>query len=267
MTAARIAIVFSLVAFATSAGALEFRGNTHSPLGAAVLALTGVPPGESLVVSNIGSSGDDGVLIEPAEPQSSFEITYATFASSGFTIQHRATDTAGGKSFIITSVQHAASEPIEYEAGGQAGDSYSTSFYSGPVLVYQSPPAAPGILAESVLIPQDVVLLPGTSGDAFSIEFILPVPEELVYVPEQQSFTGDRIVIERIETGGAAAGPPLSMDEIYVTAADLPGITISNETPAPASIPILGPWGTAILVCALGAARWRTTQSAVSTKS
>ena len=79
-------------------------------------------------------AGDGETKIRMEEEEVPHDVVYAastckTFTPGGkFTVAVHRSSSEEGKTFVIASIQHSATEPMAYEAGGAVGEDYSNTF-------------------------------------------------------------------------------------------------------------------------------------------
>ncbi|MFN0059959.1 MAG: hypothetical protein ACKVX7_15990 [Planctomycetota bacterium] len=146
-SAAALALLVSALALTVPAqaqpGALVYEGSTHSPLGAATLTLD---PAQRLIVSNIGSSGEDGVSIQLASFRGWTTATDVDVDAMfvGASMSAAATGSDGSGALITlaeATVTRVTSEEFVFSGdgggGGAAGDTMRV--YFGGQLVHEEP--------------------------------------------------------------------------------------------------------------------------------
>lgn len=87
------------------------------------------------------SDGDAEVKVRMEEEEAAHDVVTAagtckSFTPGGkFTVTSHRSSSEEGKPFVITAIQHAATEPLAYETGGAVGEDYSNSFTCIPASV------------------------------------------------------------------------------------------------------------------------------------
>jgi hypothetical protein len=239
---------------------IDYHGIPHQTVGSATAAVQGAPPNDQLVVSNIGSSGQDGVVADLLDIPG-VKLHEGLF---DFSLDNDGQTFEFDYSFLnldpmkIRMQEEAARTPPKLYVADSPGRTVDVELLLNDtqlaiLIDRNADPSDPLLEGDGVPSGSDVeVKETGEFDVIWTLSFELPVTLETL--PGQQSYMADKIIVKRKRNGGNKTTVATSaIQSVSMTAKDIPSFTVVDESyVATTVLPTMHTWGLVLSMFVIG---------------
>ena len=221
------------------AGTVNYQGILHTTVGTATATVVGSPPSDQLVVSNIGSSGQDGLVAEPPQTGGPVESYFVDLdlqlLANGDAFSMQSTyDILASDIYLMVRMDQAPAPPVVLIKDDPASEPVEIVLHNNDLqiglFIDRDSDQQLGRLDSAPASAEMGKCDDSTNfSSCFDLKFETPITFTLL--PENQDFTVDQITIKKqVPQGGgagaaAASASPGSLLSVTMTAANVPSFT------------------------------------------
>ncbi len=252
---------------------VNYQGIPHTTVGTAIATVVGSPPSDQLVVSNIGSSGEDGVVAELPQTGGPVESYFVNLdlqlLANGDAFSMQSTyDILASDIYLMVHMDQAPAPPVLLIKDDPTSELVEIVLRYNELsvgLISDRDSDQPLGRLDSAPASAEMGMCDDSTNFSSCLDLKFEIPITFTLLPENQDFTVDQITIKKQVPQGegaeatAASASPGSLLSVTMTAANVPSFTLLGASittaPTPTPVPALGPGGVALamlLLCTVG---------------